>query len=450
MRDTNRRYARLITYLKQLQYNRTHAYDSVSESQPRWDDLARDNQRLPHGDWRIWLILAGRGFGKTRTGAQSIKSLIEQGYRRIALIGGSLIQARSIMIEGVSGLLAAYDANERPEFCASKREIHFKNGAVAMLFGGDQADQLRGPQFDCAWVDELAKFRQPEQLMEQLLLSLRLGRHPKCIITTTPRPIPIINKILKEAERTPNDYVITRGTTFENKDNLAPSFIDAVVREFDGTKLGSQELYGEILNEIQGALWQRASISYAAPPVDEDGRLQLDRIVVAIDPATTHHAKSDETGIVVVGIGACAKNPQSKARFAYVLEDLSGRHSPLAWGQRAVDAYHRYHADRIIAETNKGGDLVERIVRSVDTYVAYKEVRATRGKSIRAEPIAALYERGCVYHARPLHKLEEQMCAYVPGVTAKSPDRIDALVWGLTELMLENEARASLKVWSGV
>lgn len=425
-------YEKILSYLQEIKQQRismgcNDAYD--------WKKRARSNQKIPQGDWALWLILAGRGFGKTRTGAESVRQLVEEGgYKRIALVGASILQTRSIMVEGVSGLLSIFPPNMRPRVEMTKREIHFKNGAIATLFGGEQVDQLRGPQFDAAWVDELAKFRHPQKLMEQLQLCLRLGAHPRCIVTTTPRPLPLFQKWL-----TQDNIVVTRGTTFENAANLSPLFMEQVVKEFEGTTLGSQELYGEILTETKGALWQRKNIIYSDIPHDEHQRFQLKRIVVAIDPATTHHEDSDETGIVVVGMDEQGQG--------FVLEDLSGRHSPLDWGQRAVQAYHTYRADRIVAETNKGGDLVERVIRSIDPHVSYKEVRATRGKATRAEPIAALYEKGIIFHKRPFHALEDQMCSFVPGSTRKSPDRIDALVWGFTELFLEREATAALKMW---
>lgn len=425
-------YADVIKYLKAIQEKRSLLEKDYLYT---WEKIGRPNQKMPKGYWALWLILAGRGFGKTRTGAESIRQLVEEGvYKRIALVGASILQTRSIMVEGVSGLLSVFPPHQRPRLEMTKRELHFQNGAIATLFGGEQVDQLRGPQFDAAWVDELAKFRHPQKLMEQLQLCLRLGEHPRCIVTTTPRPLPLFQKWF-----TQDNVVVTRGTTFENKDNLSPLFMEQVVKEFEGTTLGSQELYGEILTETKGALWQRNNIIYSDLPYDEHQKLLLKRIVVAIDPATTHHEGSDETGIVVVGIDEKGQG--------YVLEDLSGRHSPLEWGQRAVKAYHAYHADRIVAETNKGGDLVERVIRSIDPHVAYKEVRATRGKATRAEPIAALYEKGIVFHKRPFHALEDQMCSYVPGSTRKSPDRIDALVWGFTEIFLEREATATLKMW---
>lgn len=418
-----------LVFLKKEQNKRYHDLDE-------WLKTARPSQLLPPGDWSIWLILAGRGFGKTRTGAESVRLLIEKhAYRRAALIGASQVQTRAIMVDGVSGLRACYK-NKRcaPTLLSSKKQLLFKNGAIAECFGGDQVDQLRGPQFDLAWIDELAKFRRPEALLDQLSFSLRLGSAPKCIITTTPRPLPILEKLMKR-----EDVVVTKGSTFENSDNLAPKFLTQVADQFRHTRLGAQELYGEVLSEQEGALWQRSMLHYKQPAYDENGTPLLRRIVVAIDPATTHHEKSDETGVVVVGLDAQGD--------AYVLEDLSGRHSPLAWGERAVDAYHRYRADRIVAETNKGGDLVERVIRSLDASASYKEVRATKGKATRAEPVAALYERGRIFHTRPFTQLEEQMCSFVPGLTSKSPDRIDALVWGITELLLTHEAKAEVKIW---
>lgn len=394
-----------------------------------WSLHARSNQLPPEGDWRTWLILAGRGFGKTRTGSETVRMWVNQGlYKRIALIGRSIREVRDIMVEGQSGLLSCCPKDERPRFEAVTNRLVWPNGAVATLFGGDNFEKLRGPQFDLAWVDELAKFRRPQDLWEQLMLCLRLGQNPRCIITTTPRPIPLIEKLLKSS-----DITLTKGTTFDNEKNLAPAYLKQIVKQFEGTRLGAQELYAELLTEQQGALWQRSIIRYQQPQEN------YQRIVIAIDPATTHHDQSDETGIIVAGI--------TKDRTAYVLEDLSGRHSPAYWTQRVVEAYWRYKADRIVAEVNKGGDLVERVIRSFDSRISYRAVRATRGKMTRAEPIAALYEQGKVFHERPLTLLENQLCHYVSGLSTKSPDRLDALVWALTDLLLDKENHPTLKIW---
>lgn len=400
-----------------------------------WQRQARPNQLPPEGDWRIWLIIAGRGFGKTRTGAETIRMWVEKNrYHRIALIGGSVDEVRDVMVEGESGLLNIYPEYERPLFEPSKRKITWANGTVAHLYGANHYEKLRGPQFDLAWVDELAKFRYSEETWNQLMLGLRLGNDPRCLVTTTPRPQKLLQNLLESP-----DSAVTRGTTFDNEANLAPTFLKQILKQFDGTSLGAQELYAEILTERQGALWQRSMIHYQQPATSEDGQYLFRRIVIAIDPATTHHQESDETGMVVAALG--------EDNQAYILEDLSGRYSPADWGRRAIEAYWRYKADRVVAEVNKGGDMVERILRSIDPSVSYKAVRATRGKATRAEPIAALYEQNRVYHIRPLTTLETQLCDYIPGVTSKSPDRLDALVWGLTDLLLEAESNPVLKIW---
>lgn len=425
-RGTQHKYQHLLKAL-QAYRNRQHQYN--------WLEHARSNQKIPEGAWQTWLILAGRGFGKTRTGAETIRQWAVSGvYRRIALVASSIQEVRSVMIEGESGLLAVHPRHERPQYQPSKRRLIWPNGAVATFYGGETYEQLRGPQFDAVWVDELAKFRAHEALWQQLQLCLRLGENPRAIITTTPRTLAFLQRLIQD----PTVHV-TRGTTFENAQNLSPTYLAQMQRQYHNTRLGAQELYAEILTETQGALWQRRMLQYQEAPFDEVGQYNLERIVIAIDPATTHHDKSDETGIIVVGLDA--------QKRAYVLEDMSGRWSPNDWGQRVAEAYWRYRADRVVAEVNKGGDLVERVLKAVDPAISYKAVRATRGKYTRAEPIAALYEQGRVFHHRPFSDLETQMCDYVPNITHKSPDRMDALVWGLTELMLVAESRPMLKVW---
>lgn len=396
-----------------------------------WSVCARKTQRIPTSDhWQTWLILAGRGFGKTRTGAETVRQLVmTKQVRYVGLIGQSMVEAASVMVQGESGLLNVFPPEDRPIFSPSGQKIFFKNGAVATLFGGNTPERLRGPQFDLVWIDEFAKFRNPEELYNQVMLCLRLGMHPRCIITTTPRPFPLLEKLL-----TDETTVVTRGSTFDNAENLAPTYIAQMKSTYAATRLGAQELYAEILSEREGALWNRSMIRYKVP-MNENWR----RIVIAIDPATTHHDQSDETGIMVVGLhdDGCV----------YVLDDLSGRLPPTEWGTRVTEAYWSYKADRVVAEVNKGGDLVERVVKSIDSHIAYKAVRATRGKVVRAEPVASLYEQGKVFHVRPLAALEQQICDYVPNRTAKSPDRMDALVWAITDLMLAREASAEPKVW---
>jgi predicted phage terminase large subunit-like protein len=394
-----------------------------------WTLTARENQKIPEGTWQNWLILAGRGFGKTRTGAETIRHMVSSGlYKRIALIGGSVEEVLNVMVNGNSGIMTVTPKRERPRYQSRTQTLIWPNQAQAQIFGSHHPEKLRGPQFDAAWIDELAKFRLANEIWDQLQLGLRLGENPKCLITTTPRTIPLIQTLIKDPHT-----VITKGTTFDNAANLATSYIDQIKRQFTGTRLGAQELYAEILTETQGALWQRDMIRYKTHDAD------FVRIVVAIDPAATHHEKSDETGIVVAGL--------SEDGNVYVLEDLSGRHSPNDWGKAAVEAYYRHQCDRIVAEINKGGDMVERVIRSVDMKVAFKAVRATRGKATRAEPIAALYEQGKVFHNLPLTYLEKQLCDYIPHQTSKSPDRLDALVWAITELVLEKESNPTLKIW---
>lgn len=412
-------------------YNQTRKTKRLqSNAISTWKALARPNQLPPQGNWQNWLILAGRGFGKTRTGSETVRAWVRDGlYRRIALIGQTMDEVRSVMIEGESGLLNVHDDDERPRFEPSNNRLIWENGAVAMFYGADHYEKLRGPQFDLAWVDELAKFKYPEKTWEQLMLGLRLGDNPRTLITTTPRPIPLIEKLIKDPVTT-----LTKGSTFDNEKNLAKTFIQQIVKQFEGTRLGAQELYAEVLTEQEGALWKRSTIQHNIP--NDPNWL---RVVVAIDPATTHHEQSDETGIIVAAITHDHKG--------YVLEDLSGRYSPLSWGKIVVNAYHKYKADRVVAEVNSGGDMVESIIRSLDSTVSYKAVRATRDKTTRAEPVAALYERGQVYHTRLFTELELQLCEYIPGITAKSPDRLDALVWAFTDLLLQREASAMLKIW---
>ena len=387
-----------------------------------WKVWARPAQLPPPGDWRVWLLLAGRGFGKTRSGAEWVRAQVETGAAtRIALVAPTAADARDVMVEGESGLLAISPDDDRPTYEPSKRRLTWPNGAIATLFSADEPERLRGPQFDAAWCDELAAWRYPEA-WDNLMLGLRLGAHPRVVATTTPKPVRLIRALLKAP-----DCVVTRGTTFENADNLAPSFLDAIVKHYEGTRLGRQELEAELLEDVPGALWTRDTIErarIAAPPT-------LRRVVVAIDPAASSGDNADETGIVVAGLG--------EDGHGYVLDDLSGRYRPHEWAVRAIAAYRERAADRIVAEANNGGEMVEATLRAVDASVAYKPVHAARGKITRAEPVAALYEQNRVRHAGAFPSLEDQMCGFAPQIIragAPSPDRVDALVWALSELMV--------------
>jgi phage terminase large subunit-like protein len=327
------------------------------------------------------------------------------------------------MVEGESGILSVHPPDFRPHYEPSKRRLTWPNGAQATLYNAVEPDQLRGPQHDAALCDELAKWRYARETWDQLQFGLRLGSDPRQVITTTPRPIPVLKDIL--ASRT---TVISRGTTFENRSNLAPTFLDEIVRRYEGTRLGRQELSAEILDDVPGALWTRDLIDRARKA---RALPDMRRVVVAIDPSGTKGDDTgDDIGIVVAGKGTDGE--------AYVLADRSCQLSPDGWGKRAVAAYREFKADRIIAERNFGGAMVEHVIRTVDKRVSYSEVTASRGKVVRAEPIAALYEQGRVHHVGALSELEDQMCSMTSDgyLGDGSPDRVDAAVWALTELML--------------
>ncbi|MFQ5534697.1 MAG: DNA-packaging protein [Sphingomonadales bacterium] len=411
---------RAIRRLEQLRAGRA-AFD--------WDGtltgipVARPSQLPPAGEWRVWLLLAGRGFGKTRTGAEWVRGLVEQGRAtRVALLAPTAADARDVMIEGESGLLAVSPPWFRPKYEPSKRRLTWPNGATATAYSADEPDRLRGPQHDAAWADELAAWRYP-QAWDMLMLGLRLGENPRVVATTTPKPVKLVRELL--ASRT---VTVTRGSTFENADNLAPAFLDQIVARYEGTRLGRQELYAEVLEDVPGALWRRAQLD----ALRVQRRPGLMRIVIAVDPAVSSSPGSDETGIVVAGLGDDG--------IGYVLEDLSLSTSPDGWARVVVAAYHRWKADRIVAEANQGGDLVELTLRTVDATISYRAVRATRGKAARAEPVAALYEQRKCHHVGAFPALEDQMCAFTidfdRAKSGVSPDRVDALVWALTELML--------------
>lgn len=399
--------------------------DLAEAAAREWAFIARDSQWPPDGDWDIWLILAGRGFGKTRTGAETISLWAdEQAARRIALIGPTAADVRDVMVEGESGLLAVAPPGGRPRYEPSKRRLTWPNGAIATTFSADEPDRLRGPQHDAAWCDELAAWRYPDA-WDMLMFGLRLGDHPRAVVTTTPRPVALVRDLLANPRCT-----VTRGSTFDNTANLAPPFLTAMVRRYQGSRLGRQELYAEVLEDTPGALWSRGLLDRHRIAVDALPPLR--RIIVALDPAVTAGEGSDETGLVVAGRGDDGR--------AYVLADLSGRYPPEEWARRAAEAYRRWQADRVVAEANQGGDMVRATLKVVDPLLPVTLVHASRGKAIRAEPVAALYAEGRVSHAGAFPALEDQMTRFTPEQDrrAGSPDRVDALVWALTALMLED------------
>ena len=377
-------------------------------------------------------MLAGRGFGKTRTGAEYVRAMAQSGQaRHIALVGPTALDARAVMVEGESGLLSVGPPHERPEYEPSLHRLTWNNGAVATVFSADEPNRLRGPQHDLAWCDELAAWRYP-QAWDMLMFGLRLvgpgGADPRAIVTTTPRPIRLIRDLLADPK-----VVVTRGRTVENAKHLAPAFLDQIVRRYEGTRLGRQELDGEILDDMPGALWSHGLIDAARVTVHPDlVRPKLTRIVVAIDPAASSSETADETGIIVAGRDA--------EGHGYVLGDASGHYAPAEWAKAAVTAYRTHHADRIAAEVNNGGEMVEAMLRMTDPNVPFTAVHAAHGKVARAEPVAALYEQGRVHHLGAFAPLEDQMCAFSADfdrdIAGYSPDRVDALVWALTELFL--------------
>jgi predicted phage terminase large subunit-like protein len=393
-------------------------------SEKTWHDIARPNQLPPPGDWSIWLILAGRGFGKTRTGAEWVKGLVETGAAgRIALVAPTAGDCRDIMLEGQSGIMTISSPWCMPLYEPSKRRLTWPNGATATLFSAEESDRLRGPNHDAAWGDELASWADPQAVWD-----MRVGKHPRTVITTTPRPIAIIKSLVK---REGQDVVITRGTTYENADNLSEPFLAAMRERYEGTRLGRRELFADVLSDTPGALWSLSWIDdNRVKSVPWDG---LARVVVAIDPAVTSGEDADETGIIVAGV--------DHVGHGYILEDASGRYQPHEWAAKAIRFYRKHQADRIVAERNNGGDMVEATIRSVDPNVSFKAVHASRGKVTRAEPISALFEQNRVHHTGTFTQLEDQMCAFTSDFSRASagysPDRLDALVWALTELMLE-------------
>jgi len=413
------------------EYLQSLSPEAMAALKYNWEFWARPNQLEPLGDWTTWLILAGRGFGKTRVGAETIRKwvcgdtpLAPGRCSRIALVAETAADARDVMVLGESGLLAVHPKDFRPEWSPTNRCVTWPNGAKAWTYNATEPDQLRGPQHDGAWTDELAKFQYAQETWDQLQFGLRLGEHPRQIVTTTPRPIPVVRKLIND-----KDCIVTRGRTYDNADNLAAPFLKQVEERYSGTRLGRQELEGEVLDDMPGALWNREIIDAARKPECPD----LDRIIVAVDPAATSGEEADETGIVAVGF---ATDSDGNKR-GYVLADRSLRGTPDEWAAAAVSLYHELDADRIVAEKNQGGEMVSAVLRAKDRNVPITLVTATRGKVVRAEPISALYEQGRIHHVGRFDKLEDQMCLFTRDVDrspGNSPDRVDALVWGLTSM----------------
>jgi phage terminase large subunit-like protein len=387
-----------------------------------WRAFIHPHQIPPDGPWTTWLLLGGRGAGKTRSGAEWVRELASGAMRvsPIALVGETEHDVREVMIEGVSGILAAHARSKRPTWIPTRRRLEWSNGVVAQAFSAEDPDSLRGPQFAAAWCDELAKWRHAEAAFDMLQFGLRLGEQPRQVITTTPRPIKLLKRLIADPAT-----VVTRAGTGANAFHLSPLFLDAVTARYAGTRLGRQEIDGEMVEDRPDALWTRAGLEkcrVAAAPA-------LKRIVVAVDPPASANKGADSCGLVAAG---CADNG-----LMYVIADeTAGGLSPAGWAAKAIALWRRLSADSLVVEVNQGGDMVRAVIAEADRTVPVTEVRARRGKWLRAEPVAALYEQGRVKHASAFPALEDEMCDFgLDGLSSgRSPDRLDALVWAITAL----------------
>ncbi len=395
-----------------------------------WPMWARQDQLPPPGDWRTWLLLGGRGSGKTRSSVEWVRAQIEAGRRvQVGIVGPTSDAVRRIQIEGPSGLLSVCPPWNRPSYEPSTRRVVWESGAVCHLFSAEEPDRLRGPNLDAAWADEITSWADAPTVWDMLQFCLRVpgpkGDAPQCVVSTTPK----MQRLLKAILNAPST-VVTRAKTSDNAANLDPSTLAYYREKYGGTTLGRQELDAELLEDLEGALWTRAMLDacrvYVAPP-------SLRRVVVAVDPAGGSSKSNAETGLIVAG--------RADDGHGYVLADQSGRYTPDGWARRAVDLYRTYNADRIVCEQNYGGAMVEATIRSVDASVPVKLVVASRGKAIRAEPVVSFYEQKRVHHVGMFPEMEDQLCGWDPAGSDPSPDRLDALVWAVSELMVERQSQ---------
>jgi phage terminase large subunit-like protein len=397
--------------------------DVLAAATYEWSFSARLDQLEPTVPWLTWLMRSGRGAGKTRAGAEWVRAKVESGtYGLLNLVGRTQDDVRGTMVEGPSGLLAISPPGFCPVYRSRLRKLEWPNGARAFLFSAEEPDRLRGPQCEAAWCDELASWKYPEAY-QNLRFGLRLGSDPRCVITSTPRPTRLIREIIAQPTT-----VQTQSSTYANRANLAPAFVDQIIADYDGTRLGRQEIWGEILEDVPGALWHHECLDELRVRKAPD---DLKQIVVSVDPAVSSSEGSDETGIVVIGT--------DEHEQAFVLADLSGHHAPTEWAQKVVNAFHRHQANWVVAETNQGGEMVRDMLRGIDPSLPVKMVQARRGKYQRAEPAAAFYEQGRVHHVGCHAALEDQMCTFTSDMDRRqgSPERVDALVWGLTHLLVK-------------
>ena len=417
-----------------------------------WKFWGRPSQFAPEGDgYNVWFINAGRGFGKTRAGVEWVREQVKQGHKRIAAVASTNSDIERVMVKGESGFLNCCSPTDKthsgaemgfPEWSPTKRSLVWANGAKVEFYSAEEPERLRGPQFSAAWCDELAAWNKDQDTWDMLQFCLRLGKHPRICVTTTPKPTKLVRTILKGAQGEDPKVIITSGSTFDNSANLAGTYLEAVKAQYEGTRLGKQELYAEVLEEAEGALWTTETLDECQ--ISREDLPHLNRIVVAIDPAVTANAESDMTGIVVAGIDVNGKG--------YILGDYTDKLSPQGWAAKAISLYHHYQADRIVAEVNQGGDMVKTTIHGEDDTIPFKAVRASRGKYARAEPISALYERKLVHHVRNpedganLEELETQLRTWEPLGSIGSPDRLDAMVWALTDLMLNGYTKPKLQL----
>ena len=418
----------------------------IEELKYNWEFWARPEQIPPKGDWNTFLALAGRGWGKTKASVEWVRQQIKQGHKRIAYVCATNSDIERTFVKGESGILnACWDKDKtirgahlgRPEWSPTKRTLFWANGAKVECYSAEEPERLRGPQFHAAACDEICAWNKDVETFDMLQFCLRLGKHPKVFIATTPKPTKLIRKIMADPKT-----LIVRGSTFDNADNLADTYLEAVKRQYEGTRLGKQELYAEVLEEAEGALWTTEMLDSCQ--VSREDVPDLQRIVVAIDPAITSNAESDMTGIVVAGVDING--------IVYVLGDYTEKLSPQGWASKSISLYHQWEADRIVAEKNQGGDMVRRTLEVEDETVPIKLVHASRGKMARAEPVSALYERGLVKHVRNpedganLEELETQMRTWNPLGSIGSPDRLDSCVWSITELALGSYQRPTMQL----
>lgn len=393
-----------------------------------WEWIGRPSQQIPKGEWVVWLILAGRGFGKTRTGAETVRHWVKS-CPFVNLIGATADDARDIMIEGESGILAICPPEERPLYIPSKRRLEWPNGAVSLIFTADEPERLRGKQHGKLWADELAAWRYADA-WDQAMFGLRLGDNPQAVVTTTPRPTEIVRVLVKSPST-----VITRGSTYDNAANLAKAFLSKIVEKYEGTRIGRQELNAEILDDNPGALWKRAQID--ATRISPVKMPRLVYVAVGVDPGGSSAEGSDQTGIVAVG-----RDAQQPPHY-YAIGDYTLLGTPAEWGAAAVKAYDDHEANKIVAEKNYGGEMVGSVIHNTRPGVPFDLPSATRGKDIRAEPVSLLYEQGRFHHVGHFPKLEDEMCEWVPGEKrSKSPNRMDALVWGAYGCGVERDKRS--------